>query len=115
MSKSEAEKKQEEVLAASADQPAAEAAAEPAVTPVAEQGPSQEEKLEQARKFLQDAQVHNTTPERKAEFLKSKGLSDSDIEGLLKEVTHDGRPEAQASVCSILSRRPRHTLTRFGN
>jgi hypothetical protein len=109
MAENESEKKQEEVLAASADQPTAE----PAVAPAAEQGASQEEKLEQARKFLQDAQVQDTTPERKAEFLKSKGLSDSDIEGLLKEVTHDGRPESQTSVCSIVFRRLRHILTRF--
>ncbi|KAK3901948.1 peroxisomal membrane anchor protein conserved region-domain-containing protein [Staphylotrichum tortipilum] len=73
----------------------AEPAPEPAAAePAAEQTTtSREEKLEQARKFLQDAQVQNTTPERKAEFLKSKGLAEGDIEALLKEVSHDGRPE----------------------
>lgn len=82
-------------LAAQPDnaEPAPEAAA---AQPAAEQAtPSREEKLEQARKFLQDAQVQNTTPERKAEFLKSKGLSEGDIEALLKEVSHDGRPEVR--------------------
>jgi hypothetical protein len=59
--------------------------------------------LEQARKFLQDAEVQDTTPERKAEFLKSKGLSESDIQGLLNEVTQDARLESQASVCPGLS------------
>lgn len=59
------------------------------------QSTSREATLEQARKFLQDAQVQNTTPERKAEFLKSKGLSESNIEALLKEVSQD----SQASVC----------------
>ncbi|KAK3304214.1 peroxisomal membrane anchor protein conserved region-domain-containing protein [Chaetomium strumarium] len=63
----------------------------------AEQCTSHEETLKQARKFLQDDQVQNTTPERKAEFLKSKGLSDADIEELLKEISQDARPESQAS------------------
>ncbi|KAK4133273.1 hypothetical protein BT67DRAFT_443177 [Trichocladium antarcticum] len=58
---------------------------------------ARETTLEQARKFLHDAEVHETTPERKAEFLKSKGLSDSDIEGLLNEVTQDARLESQPS------------------
>ncbi|AEO71326.1 uncharacterized protein THITE_2123540 [Thermothielavioides terrestris NRRL 8126] len=70
--------------------------AEPTTKP-RQQSASREETLLQARRFLQDAQVQNTTPERKVEFLKSKGLSESDIEGLLKEVSQDGRPEAQAS------------------
>ncbi|KAK4153898.1 peroxisomal membrane anchor protein conserved region-domain-containing protein [Chaetomidium leptoderma] len=79
----------QEVLAAPPDEPSAEPATEPST--------SREEALEQARKFLQDVEVQNTTPERKAEFLKGKGLSESDIEELLKEVTHDGRQESQAS------------------
>ncbi|KAL1839773.1 hypothetical protein VTJ49DRAFT_1196 [Mycothermus thermophilus] len=61
---------------------------------------SQEEKLQQARKFLQDAQVQNTTHERKVEFLKSKGLSESDIQSLLKEVAvpaEDSRSEASST------------------
>lgn len=86
---------EQKVLAAAPAQPDAQPAAEPA----AEQTTTREDTLEQARKFLQDAEVQNTTPERKAEFLKSKGLSESDIEGLLKEVTHDGRPESQ--VCPV--------------
>ncbi|KAK4122585.1 hypothetical protein N657DRAFT_681588 [Parathielavia appendiculata] len=65
--------------------------------PAPEQTLSSEETLKQAKKFLHDAQVRNTPPERRAEFLKSKGLSESDIEGLLKEVTQDGRPESQVS------------------
>lgn len=89
MGDTEKENKQD-VSAASPDQANVE--------PAGEKSASREEALEQARKFLQDAQVQNTTPERKAEFLKSKGLSESDIEGLLKEVTQDGRPEPQASV-----------------
>jgi hypothetical protein len=95
MGESEEENKQE-VLANPADQQSAT----PATAPEAEQTTPREEKLAQAKKFLQDAEVKNTTPERKAEFLKSKGLVDSDIEGLLNEVTQDGRQESQASVCS---------------
>jgi hypothetical protein len=71
----------------------------------AEQCTSHEETLKQARKFLQDGQVQNTTPERKAEFLRGKGLSDADIEELLKEVSQDARPESQASVCCSPSHR----------
>lgn len=41
--------------------------------------------LEQARIFLQDAQVQKETTERKAAFLRSKGISQSDIDELLKE------------------------------
>ncbi|KAK4240260.1 peroxisomal membrane anchor protein conserved region-domain-containing protein [Achaetomium macrosporum] len=69
--------------------PSAESSAEPCT--------SREETLQQARKFLQDTKVQNTTSERKAEFLRSKGLSDADIEELLKEVSQDARPESQTS------------------
>ncbi|KAK1777925.1 peroxisomal membrane anchor protein conserved region-domain-containing protein [Copromyces sp. CBS 386.78] len=41
--------------------------------------------LEQARIFLQDAQVQKETTERKAAFLRSKGISQTDIDELLKE------------------------------
>src|SRR5690242_11058143 len=77
----------------------------------AEQTTPREETLAQAKKFLQDAEVQNTSPERKAEFLKSKGLADSDIEGLLNEVTQDGRQESQASVRSHRAGCRRHELT----
>ncbi|KAK4251634.1 peroxisomal membrane anchor protein conserved region-domain-containing protein [Corynascus novoguineensis] len=71
--------------------------AETVAESVSEQSPSREERLEQARKFLQDAQVQNTTSERKAEFLKSKGLSESDIQGLMNETAQDGREEESQS------------------
>lgn len=74
---------------------------QPNAEPEPEQGASRDSTLEQAKKFLQEAQVKDTTRERKAEFLKSKGLSEKDIEGLLDEVTQDGRPESQASVCLL--------------
>lgn len=106
MGESEEENKQE-VLATQADQQSAA----PATAPEAEQTTPREEKLAQAKKFLQDAEVQNTTPERKAEFLKSKGLVDSDIEGLLNEVTQDGRQESQASVRFNHVGYHRHELT----
>ncbi|KAH6640692.1 peroxisomal membrane anchor protein conserved region-domain-containing protein [Chaetomium tenue] len=93
MGESEEENKQD-VLAKPQDQQSAA----PAPSPEAEQTTPREETLAQAKKFLQDAEVQNTTPERKAEFLKSKGLADSDIEGLLNEVTQDGRQESQPSI-----------------
>lgn len=96
MGESEEENKQE-VLSKPQDQQ--DAAPAPSPSPEAEQTTPREETLAQAKKFLQDAEVQNTTPERKAEFLKSKGLADSDIEGLLNEVTQDGRRESQPSVC----------------
>ncbi|KAK4040459.1 peroxisomal membrane anchor protein conserved region-domain-containing protein [Parachaetomium inaequale] len=93
MGEAENENKQETLAT-----PPTLASAEHATEPGPEQSTSRDERLEQARKFLQDAQVQGTTPERKAEFLKSKELSESDIEGLLNEVAQDGRPESpQAS------------------
>jgi hypothetical protein len=41
--------------------------------------------LEQARKFLQDESVKESNKETKVEFLKSKGLSEADINTLLEE------------------------------
>jgi len=95
MGDTEADQKQQ-VLAPSRDQQHTQPTVQPSTPQELEE--SQEEKLQQARKFLQDANVQNTTPERKVEFLKSKGLSESDIEGLLKEVTRDGASSTQATV-----------------
>ncbi|GAB1313356.1 Peroxisomal membrane protein PEX14 [Madurella fahalii] len=86
---------------APATQPAQSAQpAQPIPETAAEEPKPQKTTLEQARKFLQDDQVQNATPERRVEFLKSKGLSERDIEGLLKEVTQDARPEPQNSTHS---------------
>ncbi|KAI3393909.1 hypothetical protein diail_3512 [Diaporthe ilicicola] len=41
--------------------------------------------LEQARMFLQDESVRESTREKKVEFLKSKGLGEADINTLLQE------------------------------
>ncbi|KAL2195895.1 peroxisomal membrane anchor protein conserved region-domain-containing protein [Corynascus similis CBS 632.67] len=72
--------------------------AETVTESVSEQSLSREERLEQARKFLQDTQVQNTTSERKVEFLRSKGLSESDIQELLNETAQDGREEESQST-----------------
>lgn len=64
--------------------------------------------LEQARKFLQDPEVQKHSPEQKTEFLKTKGVSDSDIETILREVAHDAQPEPPQTPAVSLSR-PRVT------
>lgn len=48
-------------------------------------GFSSESTLEQARRFLQEETVRNSSKEKKAEFLKSKGLEEADITKLLEE------------------------------
>ncbi|KAL2116631.1 hypothetical protein VTJ04DRAFT_8799 [Mycothermus thermophilus] len=101
MSESQPEKKPEATPSSPA--PEQPAAAEPSVSPSPSSSPSQEEKLEQARKFLQDAQVQNTTHERKIEFLKSKGLSDEDIQTLLKEVEPPKKEDAQTKTTQSTS------------
>ncbi|KAK3387249.1 peroxisomal membrane anchor protein conserved region-domain-containing protein [Podospora didyma] len=57
--------------------------------------------LERARKFLQDADVQKTTPERKAEFLKSKGIPERDIEELLKDEVRGASATSQAESRSL--------------
>ncbi len=51
--------------------------------------------LEQARKFLQDEEVQKSSRERKAEFLKGKGVSQDDIDRLFSEEDEQG---AQATI-----------------
>lgn len=51
--------------------------------------------LEQARIFLQDESVRESSREKKVEFLKSKGLGEADINTLLDET---GAPEAAATT-----------------
>jgi len=46
---------------------------------------SQSATLEDARKFLQDPEVQKEPTERKIEFLRSKGVSPSDVEELAKD------------------------------
>ena len=44
---------------------------------------SQPDQLEVARRFLQEDEVKSSSRSKKVEFLKSKGISDADIETLL--------------------------------
>jgi|SRR5687767_10688905 hypothetical protein len=53
--------------------------------------PATEDQLEVARRFLQDDAVKDESREKKASFLREKGISNSDIEKLLAEL-----PSAQA-------------------
>ncbi|KAI0385281.1 peroxisomal membrane anchor protein conserved region-domain-containing protein [Hypomontagnella monticulosa] len=45
--------------------------------------------LDHARTFLRDAEVRNSSVEKKTEFLKGKGFDDAQIQTLLKEVEQD--------------------------
>lgn len=47
--------------------------------------PSQEDTLELAKKFLEDDEVRDSSREKKAEFLKSKGIAEAEIHKLLEE------------------------------
>ncbi|KAK0740282.1 peroxisomal membrane anchor protein conserved region-domain-containing protein [Schizothecium vesticola] len=49
--------------------------------------------LNQARKFLQDPEVQKHPAEQKTEFLRTKGVSDADIETILREAAHEAQPE----------------------
>ncbi|KAK4666990.1 hypothetical protein QC763_305160 [Podospora pseudopauciseta] len=68
-------------------EPSTNTEAESSTAPAPEK--TREATLEQARIFLKDTETQKATAAQKTEFLKSKGLSDSDIQDLLKEVTQD--------------------------
>ncbi|ROT40237.1 hypothetical protein SODALDRAFT_348524 [Sodiomyces alkalinus F11] len=59
--------------------------------------------MDVARRFLQDDQIKNTSREHKADFLRTKGLPEEDIEKLLDEVeaSHDDRPPPEPTPKSI--------------
>ncbi|KAK0705036.1 peroxisomal membrane anchor protein conserved region-domain-containing protein [Lasiosphaeris hirsuta] len=67
------------------DVPAWQKAQSPAPESVTETSQSPVATLEQARKFLQDPAVQTATKERKSEFLQTKGVSQADIDELLKD------------------------------
>lgn len=80
------------------DQPKPDNAAEDSTKPVAEEPASAEavEKdtqttslLEQASRFLEDANIRDAPRERKAVFLQAKGVSPEDIEALLGKESQD--------------------------
>ncbi|KAI9155336.1 hypothetical protein HJFPF1_07918 [Paramyrothecium foliicola] len=57
-----------------------------------------ESQLEVARRFLDDDEVKSAPHEKKAEFLRSKGIEESDIDTLLQEVqTSNNTPTTTAS------------------
>ncbi|KAH6656390.1 peroxisomal membrane anchor protein conserved region-domain-containing protein [Truncatella angustata] len=53
--------------------------------------------LEDARKFLHHERAQSSSDEKKAEFLRSKGISDEDIEKLLKERSSSRPANAETS------------------
>ncbi|KAK4228392.1 peroxisomal membrane protein PEX14 [Podospora fimiseda] len=80
--------------------------------PETEQQPekSKEETLKQARIFLQDEAVKKSTSAERTEFLKSKGLSDGDIQELLKEVAKEAVAAAEpASTPTPVTPTPKST------
>jgi hypothetical protein len=88
----------------------------PGDEPAADDAPSQAEdnniqsdKLEVARRFLEDDAVKSAPREVKIDFLKSKGVGDEDIQFLLSEpegepsATEDATPTDVSNQNSILS------------
>lgn len=89
--------------------PAWQATQPPTVTDETEQPkPEPPTTVEQARKFLQDPEVQKHSLEQKTEFLKTKGVSDADIEAILREAAHEAQPEPPQTPTVSLSR-PRIT------
>ncbi|KAK0673418.1 putative PEX14/17 peroxisomal biogenesis factor 14/17 [Cercophora samala] len=68
---------------------------------------TREATLEQARIFLKDTETQKATPAQKTEFLKSKGLSDSDIQDLLKEVVTQDAPQLDQPPLTTTSLLPK--------
>lgn len=65
----------------------------PATSSTIVQGPAT---IEQAKKFLQDEEVRRYPRQKKTEFLKSKGLSESDVQELIAEETNYVTAPAEA-------------------
>lgn len=72
--------------------PGDEAATDDAPQPQADDNNTQSDKLEVARRFLEDDAVKTAPREVKIDFLKSKGVEDEDIQFLLSEP--EGEPSA---------------------
>ncbi|KAK5661422.1 hypothetical protein OQA88_11322 [Cercophora sp. LCS_1] len=65
--------------------------------------------LEQARKFLQDPHVLKESTERKQEFLRGKGISQSDIDVLLKEVAQEAQADPPVTPTAALEEKQSQT------
>jgi len=87
------------------DAPAWQQAAQPQVESETGSNKKQPATLDQARRFLEDPEVQKQTPERKIDFLRSKGISESDIEELLKDVSQELQTELAIVVSPLLLRR----------
>ncbi|KAF3008734.1 hypothetical protein E8E13_009872 [Curvularia kusanoi] len=98
------------------EQPKPENAAEDSTKPVAdepveaeatEKVSSDTELLEQASRFLEDANIRDAPRERKAVFLQAKGVSPEDIETLLgKAIPEDASPDLEAAGARAWSTTP---------
>ncbi|KAI1480576.1 peroxisomal membrane anchor protein conserved region-domain-containing protein [Daldinia eschscholtzii] len=78
---------------------------EPPETSEAQDADTTEVNLDQVRKFLKDETVRNSSIEKKREFLKGKGLDDTQIQQLLDEV----ETEQDAAQSSNNSNTPTNT------
>ena len=54
--------------------------------------------LDQAKKFLLDPEVQKETPKRKAEFLTSKGIPQSEVDELLRDEILQAQSESKTLV-----------------
>ena len=89
------------------EQPKPENAAEDSTKPVAEEPGGVEamgedlpstDLLEQARRFLEDANIRDAPREKKAAFLQAKGVSPEDVEALLgKTTSENASPDLEAA------------------
>lgn len=70
---------------------------------------TQSDKLEVARRFLEDDAVKSAPREVKIDFLKSKGVGDEDIQFLLSEP--EGEPSATEDSAPTDVSRIKHTLS----
>lgn len=70
---------------------------------------TQSDKLEVARRFLEDDAVKSAPREVKIDFLKSKGVGDEDIQFLLSEP--EGEPSAMEDSAPTDVSRIKHTLS----
>jgi hypothetical protein len=82
------------------DAPAVGTAAEETAQPenAADDKPDDQDKLEVARRFLENDAVRDAPYEKKVEFLKSKGIDEAEIQALLGQ--DDSTTQIEVRTCS---------------
>ena len=80
------------------DQPPEEMSA-PAPDPGASRSPDAESRVDIAKRFLQEASVKDSPREKKVEFLRSKDLTDDEIDSLLgPDTPHEDTPSTEVGL-----------------